>query len=54
MRLKRLRPAQLLFAWFGGTSAAIVVSYFWLDRPIALVANAELKQFDLFEAHSPS
>jgi|tagenome__1003787_1003787.scaffolds.fasta_scaffold20913989_1 membrane-associated phospholipid phosphatase len=49
LQFSRLRPSQLLSAWFGGTSVAIVASYFWLDRPIALVANAELKQFDLFE-----
>jgi membrane-associated phospholipid phosphatase len=31
------------------TTLAVVVSYLWLDRPIALFAHDRLKQFNLFE-----
>ena len=32
-----------------GTVIAVMVSYLWLDRPIALFAHAELQRFHLFE-----
>ncbi len=34
---------------FLGTAVAVTVSYLWLDRPIALLAHAELQGFHLFE-----
>jgi membrane-associated phospholipid phosphatase len=34
---------------FLGTAIAVTVSYLWLDRPIALLAHAELQRFHLFE-----
>lgn len=34
---------------FVGTAVAVVVSYVWLDRPIALIAHAAFHQYDLFE-----
>ena len=34
---------------FLGTAIAVTVSYLWLDRPIALLAHAELQGFHLFE-----
>jgi membrane-associated phospholipid phosphatase len=33
---------------FAGTAISVVVSYFWLDRPIALFAHAQLQGIDLF------
>jgi membrane-associated phospholipid phosphatase len=32
-----------------GTTVAVIVSYLWLDRPIAQVAHDELQRFHLFE-----
>ena len=34
---------------FVATAAFVVFSYFWLDRPIALLAHAELSRFPFFE-----
>lgn len=34
---------------FLGTTLAVVGSYLWLDRPIALIAHEELQRFHLFE-----
>jgi membrane-associated phospholipid phosphatase len=34
---------------FVATVAAVVVSFLWLDRPIALFVHEQLTQFDLFE-----
>jgi membrane-associated phospholipid phosphatase len=34
---------------FLGTAIAVTISYLWLDRPIALLAHAELQGFHLFE-----
>jgi membrane-associated phospholipid phosphatase len=34
--------------WLVLTSSAVVVSYLWLDRPIATFAHDQLQRFDLF------
>lgn len=34
--------------WFAVTAAAVVVSYVWLDRPIAVFAHDQLAPFDIF------
>ncbi len=44
--MKGLRNWSLGFL---GTAIAVAASYFWLDRPIALLAHAELQRFHLFE-----
>ena len=38
-----MRPFVLWFAALLGTSAAVTVSYFWLDRPIALWAQDDMR-----------
>ena len=38
-----MRPFVLWFAALLGTSAAVTVSYFWLDRPIALWAHGDVR-----------
>jgi membrane-associated phospholipid phosphatase len=38
-----VRPVILGFAALLGTSAAVTVSYFWLDRPIALLAHGHVR-----------
>jgi membrane-associated phospholipid phosphatase len=44
--MKGLRDWSLGFL---GTSVAVVVSYLWLDRPIAYLAHDELQRFHLFQ-----
>ena len=44
----RMKPAQKWLLWLGITASADVVSYVWLDRPIALFAHEHLHQYDLF------
>src|SRR5262252_6997650 len=34
--------------WLVLTSAAVVASYFWLDRPMALLIHGHVRQYDLF------
>jgi membrane-associated phospholipid phosphatase len=34
---------------FLGTAVAVIVSYLWLDRPIAQIAHDDLQRFHLFE-----
>src|SRR5882724_2705229 len=34
--------------WLVLTCAAVMISYAWLDRPIALLAHDQSRQFDLF------
>jgi membrane-associated phospholipid phosphatase len=34
--------------WFGLTTCAVIVSYLWLDRPIAALAHHQSHAFDLF------
>src|ERR1700726_118617 len=43
-----MKPAQKWLMWLGITVSADVVSYVWLDRPIALWAHEHLHQYDLF------
>jgi membrane-associated phospholipid phosphatase len=43
-----MKPAQKWLMWLGITASAEAVSYFWLDRPIALFAHEHLHQYDLF------
>jgi membrane-associated phospholipid phosphatase len=35
--------------WLGLTAAAVIASYLWLDRPLALFVHEQLKHFDAFE-----
>jgi membrane-associated phospholipid phosphatase len=44
-----MTPAQKWLLSFAGTVVAVAVSYAWLDRPIALFAHEQLKQYNLFE-----
>jgi membrane-associated phospholipid phosphatase len=44
----RMKPAHKWLMWLGITASADVVSYVWLDRPIALWAHEHLHQYDLF------
>ena len=44
----RMKPAQKWLLWLGITASADVVSYVWLDRPIALFAHEQLQQYNLF------
>jgi membrane-associated phospholipid phosphatase len=43
-----MKPAQKWLMWLGITASADVVSYVWLDRPIALFAHEQLQQYNLF------
>ena len=44
----RMNPAQKWLMWLGITGCADVVSYVWLDRPIALWVHEHLHEYDLF------
>ena len=44
----RMKPAHKWLMWLGITASADVVSYVWLDRPIARWAHEHLHQYDLF------
>jgi len=43
-----MKPAQKWLVRLGITASADVVSYLWLDRPIARFAHEHLHQYDLF------
>jgi membrane-associated phospholipid phosphatase len=43
-----MNPVHKWFIWLGITVLADVVSYVWLDRPIARFAHQHLHQYDLF------
>src|SRR5262245_29167703 len=34
--------------WFALTIGAVIASYLWLDRPIALIAHEQSRPYDLF------
>jgi len=45
---KQMSRVQKWSICFLLTAVAVAVSYFWLDRPIALIAHDQAQQFDVF------
>jgi membrane-associated phospholipid phosphatase len=43
-----MNPVQKWLMWLAVAGCADVVSYLWLDRPIALFVHRHLQQYDLF------
>jgi membrane-associated phospholipid phosphatase len=45
----RMNAVQKWALAFALTAVAVVVSYLWLDRPIALIAHDQLRRYHIFE-----
>src|SRR5438128_144975 len=45
---KPMNPVQKWTMWLGITTLAEAISYFWLDRPIALFSHEQLHGYNLF------
>jgi hypothetical protein len=50
IRLMRTSGVQRWSMWLLVTTMAVVGCYFWVDRPLALFAHDQTKQFDIFVA----
>ncbi len=44
-----MNPLQKWFVSLALTAVLVVISYLWLDRPVSLLAHAELRHFPIFD-----